>query len=354
MQPFPDALAAACRAQEAPMLALIEELVAINSFTANPEGGAAVGAILARELGAIPGLDVALLDSETYAPHLVAKSAPAAGCVALVGHLDTVFPPGTFEGFRRDGAIARGPGVLDMKGGLVTALFALRLAAGAGALPPVRFVIVSDEEVGSPEGAGVLEAELRGASCALVFEAGRAHDAIITARKGTGGIRARGPLAAVARFVDRAQSLTDHARGVTVSAGTISGDAEAADALFDLRFVTTADAHALEAALRELAIDVELGGGIARSPLERTADNAALAREYGEHAQAAGLGGGEAGLIGGGSDASTTAALGIPSIDGLGPRGTGFHTEHELIEIATLTQRLEALARFLWRRATTR
>src|SRR5690606_22478233 len=126
--------------------------------------------------------------------HLVARSdaarASAAGAVALVGHHDTVFPPGTFEGFSIEGDIARGPGVLDMKGGLTVAIFALRLLAEAGALArlPLRFVSVSDEEIGSPSGTAFLEQHLAGAACALVFEAGRAGDRIITARKGTGGI----------------------------------------------------------------------------------------------------------------------------------------------------------------------
>ncbi len=92
---------------------------------------------------------------------------------------------------------------------------------------------------------------------------------------------------------------------------------------------------------------IELTGGIARLPLERTEESVALMDGYGAAARAAGLGSGEAALIGGGSDASTTAALGIASIDGLGPRGVGFHTHDEQIEIATLVQKAEALARFL-------
>ena len=88
-------------------------------------------------------------------------------------------------------------------------------------------------------------------------------------------------------------------------------------------------------------------GGIARSPLERTDASVALYREYAACAKAAGLGGGEAPLIGGGSDASSTAAIGIPSIDGLGPRGKGFHTVEEFIEVNTLIPKAQALARFL-------
>src|SRR5262249_22556082 len=141
------------------------------------------------------GVSVRHVPSTRFAPHLVATTQAAegspAGCVAIVGHLDTVFPPGSFEGFTRDGALCRGPGVLDMKGGLVLATEALRTLASTGVLAraKVRFVIVSDEEVGSPESQAVLERELCGAACALVLEAGRAADRVITARKGTGSVR---------------------------------------------------------------------------------------------------------------------------------------------------------------------
>ncbi len=359
---LPSNLVTACRAQTAPMLATLSELVSHNSFSRHPEGGAVVAAMLERELRAIEGLDVALAPSQRFAPHVLARSASArdgaAGCVGLVGHHDTVFPPGTFEGFSVDGDIARGPGVLDMKGGLVIVLTALRLLAEAKVDVPLRLVIVSDEEVGSPEGTAVLERELGGASAALVFEAGRAHDAIITARKGTGSVEVTAThddaVASVARFVNRAQRLTDYERGVTVNVGTISGDGARATALFDLRFVTSEQGDTLVGALHHLAETLDGGltfaGGLARPPLQRTDANVALFHEYAACAAQAGLGHGEAPLMGGGSDASTTAAMGIPSIDGLGPRGTGFHTRDELIEIPTLTQRLEALVRFLWGR----
>lgn len=362
MSELPDAVVAACHAQTSAMLALIEELVNINSFSHHPEGGTRAARVLERELSAIDGVTVALVESDTFAPHVVAKTeaarSSAAGCVGLVGHHDTVFPPGTFEGFASDGDIARGPGVLDMKSGLVIAVTALRILSEHEVAVPVRLVSVSDEEIGSPEGASILAGELSQAACALVFEAGRAHDAIITSRKGTGGVRvtARGsqPIASLARFVDRAQRLTDYARGVTVNAGTIRGDEVEAGALFDLRFVTTADGHALTAELEAIASDLSgdlaVEGGVARAPLERTAANVALFEEYARCAALAGLGHGEAALVGGGSDASTTAALGVPSIDGLGPRGSGFHTQDELIEIPTVPQRLEALVRFLWAR----
>ncbi|WP_437968295.1 M20 family metallopeptidase [Sorangium sp. So ce260] len=385
------ALRQALSSRTEPMLALLERLVNLNSFTDNPRGGDAVGEVIAGELSAIPGLRVRRLASARFAAHWVVESEAAraspAGHVALVGHLDTVFPPGAFEGFRLDGGLARGPGVLDMKGGLVVAIEALRALDQIGALAeiPVRLAIVSDEEVGSPEGRPLLQRELAGAACALVFEAGRAGDRIITARKGTGAatVRAAGKAAhagnahqqganaiwALARFIDWAQRLTDYTRGVTVNVGKVSGGQgrntvpDAAEAEVDFRFVSLADGEAilsaLAAAAHEAAIEVpgtavHVDGGIARSPLVRTEASAALCREYAACARAAGLGDAEAPLIGGGSDASSTAEIGIPSIDGLGPRGSGFHTKDELIEVSTLVPKAEALAAFLLgRRAST-
>jgi glutamate carboxypeptidase len=362
------------------MLQLLERLVNENSYSGHPEGLKRVADMLAAELQAIDGISVA-----RFGDHLVASTAAAqgsaVGCVALVGHHDTVFPPGTFEGFVCDGDIARGPGVLDMKSGLVICIEALRTLAARGTSVAARLVIVSDEEVGSPEGGVILEQHLRGAACALVFEAGRAGDAIITTRKGTGGVRAiasgkaahsgnhhdlgANAIWALAKLIDAAQGLTDYGRGITLNVGTVTGGRsrntvpDHAEALIDVRFLTVADGEAVVAKLRALAdaIDVPgtsiaLEGGVARPPLERSAANVALYEEYAACAKAAGLGHGECALVGGGSDASTTAAMGIPSIDGLGPRGSGFHTHDELIEIGSLALRLDALVRFLTGRAT--
>jgi glutamate carboxypeptidase len=361
----------------------IASLVEINSFTDNADGGRKVGAMLRAETFAIPGLESRALASGRYADHLVLSSKGRAGVapVAMVGHLDTVFPPGVFEGFRRDGDLARGPGVLDMKGGLVVVAYALRALAetvGLDAIAPVRIAIVADEEVGSPEGQGVIREAIDGAEAALVFEAGRTTDAIITRRKGTGGMTARAfgkaahagnnhkegvnAIWALARFVDKLQGLTDYDRGITLSVGKIGGGQgkntvpDEAEASFDLRFCSKADGDALVEALRRAAEEaaasvpgsrIELSGGVARQPLERTEASAALMQAYAACARASGLGADEAPLIGGGSDASTSSAMGIASIDGLGPRGAGFHTKDERIEVATLVPKAQALARFL-------
>jgi glutamate carboxypeptidase len=360
----------------------LSALVEVNSWTENVEGGRKAGALL-RELLAIPGLEAQVVSSTRYADHLVfrSKGRPGLKPVALVGHLDTVFPPGKFEGYRRDGALRRGPGVLDMKGGLVVIAWALKALAASGgleALPPLRLVVVSDEEVGSPEGADVIRKAIAGADACLVFESGRVADAIITRRKGTGMATAvahgkaahagnnhqegANALWALARFVDRVQQLTDYPRGITINVGKVTGGQgkntvpDHAVAEVDLRFCTRADGEELvrrfhqaaqEAASSVPGTRIEVTGGVAREPLERTEASAALMAAYGSCAHASGLGHGEAALVGGGSDASTSSSMGIPSIDGLGPRGKGFHTVDEFIEVDTLIPKAQALARYL-------
>ncbi len=367
--------------QRAAMVDLLRELVLLPSFTQDRDGVAAVARALDPRLRRL-GLSPETIRSERFGPHL-AFAGPAPGPPAfLVGHLDTVFPPCTFEGFREEGDRAFGPGVFDMKGGVVVMLFALEALHRAALLArvPVAGLLVSDEEVGSPDSQPVLRARAVGAACALVLESGRAADLVVTARKGGASVRAvargvaahagnepekgRSAIWALARFVDRAQALTDLPRGLTVNVGTFHGGTSKntvpaeARCEVDLRFETPEDGARLEAALAAAARAAALEGtSIAveraswRDPLVRTEASAALAREYGACAAASGLGSGEAPRVGGGSDACTTGAMGIPSIDGLGPRGRGFHTHDEQVDLASLAPKAAALARFLAGRA---
>ena len=366
----------------AEMEVALSALVNVNSFTDNLEGGNRVGELL-REVFTIEGLTAKVVPSQRYASHLVFSSAGRAGekPVGLIGHLDTVFPPGAFEGYRVDGDLRRGPGVLDMKGGLVVVAWALKALAQTGGLaklPPVKVIIVSDEEVGSFEGAPIIRAELSNAQAALVFESGRANDAIVTSRKGTGNldVTAKGKAAhagnnhqdganavwALSRFIDKAQGFTDYARGVTVNVGKITGGQgkntvpDHATAELDLRFVTRADAEwlvkslfdaAAEAAASVAGTKLECVGGANRLPMERTEANLKLFEAYAKHAVQYGLAASESPRVGGGSDACTTSAMGVASIDALGPRGKGFHTKDEHIEAKTLIPRAQALASLL-------
>ncbi|MGZ3441372.1 MAG: M20/M25/M40 family metallo-hydrolase [Polyangia bacterium] len=373
--------------QQAAMERDLAELVEISSHTPDLDGVTRSAERWAAQThaltgGALKGGTVAS-SSGKYGAH-VSFATSGDGAVLLVGHHDTVFPKATFHGFREDGTLLRGPGVLDMKGGLVVIGYALGALHQAGLLSrvPVRAVSVGDEEIGSPEGRALVLDAARGASCALVFESGRVNDQIVTRRKGIGGITvvAHGKAAhagnnhadgvnaiwAMARFIERAQELTDYDRGVTINVGKLTGGIgkntvpDRAEALVDFRFLTARDGEQVLSQIRDAAqaavakvagSSIEVLGGISRQPLERTDASAALLAEYAACARAAGLGADEAPLIGGGSDANTVAAAGVPAIDGLGPRGKGFHTVDEFIERSTLLPKAEALVRFLASRA---
>lgn len=363
-------------------VALLRRWVEQDSYTGAAADVNAMGALL-QEAFALPELSVVVRPGQGFGDHLCFRTRAwddqPDRRILLVGHHDTVFPPGTFRGWHQQGDQVRGPGVLDMKGGIATVHAALSALSAAGHLAaiPLAFVSVADEEVGSPDSRPFTAEWARGARAALVFEAGRPTDAVITARKGTGSVtaRAHGKAAhagnahadginaiwALARFVDAAQALTDYGRGVTVNVGTISGGTskntvpDRAECVLDFRMVARADGQRvmteLEAASTRIARDtgarIELDGGIRRPPLEPSEGSGALYRRYAACAAAEGLGNGESPLLGGGSDANDVAALGVPVIDGLGPRGRGFHTHDEHIELPTLLARTRALIRFL-------
>jgi glutamate carboxypeptidase len=363
----------------AELVPTLRRWVEVNSFTANVEGVNRVGALLEEDFAPL-GMACERVAGDGVGDHLIWRTpAWGPGGAVLVGHHDTVFPPGAFEVFEQSGDRLRGPGVLDMKGGLLVVRTALAALAEAGALDRMRIAVISvgDEEIGSPTSRPIIEELARGARAGLVFEAGRVDDSVVTRRKGTGGltVTARGVAAhagnahadgvnaiwALARLIDRMQRLTDYDRGVTLNVGTITGGEAKntvpahAECRADIRFLRAPDGLALVAAVdraaREIAADsgatLSITGGVSRLPLERTDASAALAALYAERAQRHGLGGGESPLVGGGSDANTVSAIGVPAIDGLGPRGRGFHTPNEYIEPATLAPRAKALVETL-------
>ncbi len=363
------------------ILELIEAWVSVNSHSRNVEGVDRVGNLICDALATLP-LSVRRVAGNPWGTHLCFSTTAAAHqpAVLLIGHHDTVFPPGSFEGFRSDDMRAYGPGVLDMKGGLAIVAVVLRVLQDLHVLDglPLRFVSVADEEVGSPSSRSMLEELARSARCGLVFEAGRAGDAIVTARRGSGFARVhaqgraahagnmlsngRNAIWALARFVDRVQCASEGLEDGSVSTGLIRGGsarntvAESAEAEFDLRFVDAAAQAAVEALLHETArsvaaelperrLTVEIT--ITRRPLEASAASSALCAQFGSFQQQAGLAFSEAPRQGGGSDANTVGACGLPVIDGLGPRGRGYHTHDEQIEIASLALKAEALLRYL-------
>ena len=377
-------LASARRSNE--NIPTLRRWVETNSFSRNLDGVNRMGDMLADDFACL-GFRLERRRGTSVGDHLIwtssAWDASPQRRLVLIGHHDIVFPPGTFEGWAETGDRVTGPGVLDMKGGIAVVLSALQAMNDIGALVdvPVAFVSVGDEEIGSPESRPLLETLARGAKGALVFEAGRTNDMIITRRKGTaklhcavtgkaahaGNCHADGvsAIAALVRFITTAEAATDYDSGTTVNVGTVRGGTSAntvpadAECEIDFRFVAPQQGEILLETLDRTAREIAqhsgagftLTGGIRRAPLERSDDSRRLYEHYAACAGKAGLGFGECPLIGGGSDANTVSAIGVPAIDGLGPRGLGFHTHQEYIEVSSLLPKTEALARFLlsWR-----
>jgi glutamate carboxypeptidase len=378
------AVDAAFEAEQVPFFARLVERPSCSREPEDVEKAAALLDELAQTLG-LTTMRVAAAGG-SFADHRVyaTEAATDGSGLLLVGHVDTVFPRALgFFGFARDGDVVRGPGVLDMKSGLTCIFVALR---AVGEVAPdlcqrlaARILINTDEEVGSPSSRSLIEAEADRASHALVFEAGRDEDRIVTRRKGTAFFRVvakgraahaglahaegRNAIHALALAIPRLAAITDYARGITVNVGLVSGGTskntvpDAAHADIDLRFERPEDGDALVAKLTE-ALDIDrsgplegttlaLEGRIARPPMAPSEASTTLRLAYEEHAAAAGLGVGEAPLQGGGSDANLIAARGTPCIDGLGPFGKRFHSVEEWSSLDSLRRRTQALACFL-------
>ena len=357
--------------------------VECNSYSGSVAGVNAMGNLLAEDF-AFEGLSLERHAGSGVGDHLVFKtpaweSADASERLLLIGHHDTVFPPGSFETWKLDGDRLQGPGVLDMKGGLVTIQLALKTLSSLGLLAslPLAFVCVGDEEIGSKDSAAILAKVAAGAGGALVFEAGRAADAIVTRRKGTGALKVvaeglsahagnhhedgKNAIVALSQFIVEVKSLTDYDKGVTVNVGLVAGGEARntvphhAECQIDFRLVHRQDGERLVEDVRALArrvseetsTKISVSGGLSRPPMERSEASVQLFERYAAAAKASGLGHEEAPLMGGGSDANNVSALGVPAIDGMGPRGKGFHTHSEHIEVSSLVLRAEALLRFL-------
>ena len=295
----------------------------------------------------------------------------------LVGHIDTVWPIGTLAHMpvRSEAGRLHGPGVYDMKGGLVQAIYALRAieALGLKLSSPVTLFVNTDEEIGSPHSREHLLGLAAAAREALVLEPSFGSRGMLkTARKGIGrfkvqvrgkashaGIDPDGGASAILEASHLIQSLfglNDPTRGVTVNVGTIDGGlatnvvAPEVTATVEVRVTCAEDAAELERELHALtpenpATRLAVEGGFDRPPLEPTAGNRALWRRAGAVASELGIEIEEAN-VGGASDGNLTSAL-IPTLDGLGAVGDGAHTEHEHVLVERLPERAALLAGLL-------
>jgi glutamate carboxypeptidase len=360
------------------MLDTLEKLIRLESPTGDKAAVDRCGLEI-RSLVEAMGGHVRILGSSTSGNHLRAEFGRGAGQLLLLGHFDTVWPVGQISRMPllREGDRFYGPGTLDMKGGIVIGLQAIRCLQATGRMPSDRIVMLltADEETGSASSRHHIESEARRSAAVLVLEPALPGGALKTARKGCGqfelavkGVAAHAGVAPgegvsaiheLARLILRLERLRDPAAGISVNVGVIEGGtranvvAETARAAVDIRIGHREDAARVEAAVRGLTAEtpgatVEVSGGIERPPMERTTHIAqlfALARDV---ATSLGRDLGE-GSTGGGSDGNFTASMGVPTLDGLGAVGDGAHALHEHVEIGSLAWRAALLAGLLER-----
>lgn len=356
-------------------------LVNIDSGTYRPEGVAQVATYLRPRFAEL-GFEVEQRPGRELGPQLVARRAGTGhGRVLLIGHMDTVFPEG--EPARRPFKVANGrafgPGVFDMKSGILIGLYALRLLAATGEAPfaHATFLCNSDEEIGSPESGPLVHELAREADAAIVLEPGHGRDQVTVARKGVGiytlevggvaahaGVepeRGRSAIHELAQRIVAIHALNAAIAGVTVNVGTISGGerpnivADHARAQIDVRAPSAESAHAIDDALHRVCATpsvagttLHLTGGFVHQPFEQSPASAhlfALAQQ-----SAAELGMTLVGTsTGGGSDGNSTAAEGVATLDGMGLTGDLAHNEGEFVNVADIAPRIALLAGLLRR-----
>lgn len=360
------------------MLAVLRRLVEIESPSDNKAALDRFSAALAPEF-AQRGARVTLHRVRDFGDHLQADFPGAAGRpLLLLGHTDTVWDVGTLARmpFRVRAGRAYGPGIFDMKGGIVLALFALQaLQCLRGRLPrPVTVLLVSDEEIGSHSSRAITMKLAKKSDAVLVLEpAAGPQGACKTGRKGVGVFQltvtgqpahagldfpsGHSAVLELARQIEKIAALTDLRRGLTVNPGVIRGGtrsnviAAEAWAEIDVRIARTRDAAFITRKLCSLrpfdrGCKLALTGGINRPPLERGRNNRHLYRHA--RALAAGLGFTlDETTVGGGSDGNFTAAAGVPTLDGLGVVGDGAHALDEHIVLSHLPRRAALLARLI-------
>jgi glutamate carboxypeptidase len=327
------------------------------------------------------GAKVTLLRHRERGDHIRAEWNPrgkgATGQVLVLGHLDTVYGIGTLARmpFRISRGRAFGPGTFDMKGGLVIALFAVDALAATGFGPQKRIVFLwtSDEEIGSGTSRALIEREARRSDAVLVLEPALGLDGLVkTGRKGVGEVEivATGRAAhaglhpedginaieEIALQIARFSRWNQPSRGITVSAGVIEGGTrtnvipEEARVLVDVRAERMGDMRAMEEKFRALrpilrGARLQIRGGFNRPPMERRSSAAlytkarALAKQMGITLREA--------CVGGGSDGNFTAALGVPTLDGLGAVGEGAHSPNENVLIRSIPERAALIAGLL-------
>ncbi len=355
------------------MVELLGRLVSIDSGTYDKAGVDAVAAVLRGFLEA-EGVVCRTMPHATLGDSLIATVGTGRGTALLMGHRDTVFPLGTAAArpFRVTGGIATGPGVADMKSGLVMNASVLAAFARAGTPLPLVGLFTADEEIGSPSSRSIIEAEAQRARAVFNAEPGRASGNVVVRRKGAAflEVQVRGravhsgvepqngasAIEAISRKITRLHGLTDHHAGVTVNVGTVRGGtavnvvAAEAHAEVDVRYPTPEAMTRVLGEVRAIVDATDVPGTTSRLvergtfvPLVPSGASTRLFDLYVRCAAEIGLSlGGEA--TGGSADSGFAAAAGAPTLCGTGPVGGNPHREDEFCRVGTMVPRAQALA----------
>jgi glutamate carboxypeptidase len=356
----------------------IEALVRLESPTGEKAAVDACGREVARLLGQFGGR-VSVLAREASGDHVLAEFGGGRRQVLLLGHIDTVWPVGELKRrpLRREADRLFGPGVFDMKAGIVLAMLAIRRLqdSPSGSAGRVMLLLTSDEETGSATSRSIIEDEARRSEAVLVLEPPLPGGALKTARKGCGEFHLRvtgrpshagiepelgvSAIRELARQILAIEALQDPARGTTLSVGIVRGGTRGnvipaeAEAIIDVRAATLDDADRVSRAMQALRPQIpgaalSVTGGVDRPPFERTPAVEQLFRLAQDVAADLGRTLGE-GATGGGSDGNFTAALHVPTLDGLGAIGAGAHGFDEHVEMSQLPWRAALVAGLIGR-----
>ena len=362
---------------EKEQFSMLEQLVLQQSYSRYKKGVDAVGQMIAASLKGT-GMTLEVVQESEVGDQLIFRSpAYRAGSpsILLVGHMDTVYPvESSFDWYKDDGKKVFGPGVIDMKGGLVTAVFALKALAACRLLEeiPLALICNSDEEIGSPASGPLIKTEAERSLFGFGFECGGLNGEIVTGRKGEVGyllaVKGQAGHAAfvgsekasaileLAHKVIALERLNDDRKGIVVNVGVIKGGigpntvADSAVAEIDTRFMELVDAENTALKIEQIALDCLVPGTRAklhrtllRLPMVQSAGNRELFQLVSQEADMLGLSCREE-LRSGVSDASVIAEAGIPVVDGLGPIGDCDHSEKEYMIRDSLPARTKLAA----------
>lgn len=360
------------------MLTLLKRLAEFESPTHSKPHVDALGEYLAGICTGLGG-EVTVYPRDTAGNVILAKwnaDAPGKPIMVLM-HMDTVWPVGTIHSMplREEGSLLYGPGVVDMKGGITVALEAMRGLRDRGEIPnrPIWYFFNSDEETGSPQSRDLIHEVAAGVGLVLVTEPGTPAEALKTWRKGIAryavAIKGRAahsgnaPEAGINAVIEaahqslRIHELNDLPNGTSVSVTMIEGGLAinvippSARLEVDVRFTVAAEGERVDRAMRDLVpvlpgAELTITGEIDRGPMEHNDQMVRVFAQARRMAAELGLELHEEGS-GGASDGNFTAAMGIPTLDGLGGAGTGLHAAHEQVIIRSLPRRAALMARLL-------